>query len=355
MFEQAKCRQKVDYLITRISLLLAAAILIGAALADNAHSLDTDATADVTCSGVYVQGYNGFDAQILDGGTWAYRGIDLSGVPVPEYATVKCIEVEYLIIFSPEWNLVVELTDEDGTCIHRLWDHEGEGEGYILETESFTTCNGQFVKQKWWLRAKNDIGWGGGYIDEWTIKVYYGPPDNDDCPDAIPVTKAVPYEASTYNATGVDETSCGYEDTRDVWHSYTPDTTHPARISLAGSDFDTTLAVFASCAGAQLACNDNFGGTLQSQIEMDLTAETPYIIRVAGYNGAIGTYVLTVTNPCTLAPDFDHDCDVDLKDLREVALYWLQNQPSVNLAPLDNIIDFYDFAVLADQWGSYQP
>lgn len=31
-------------------------------------------------------------------------------------------------------------------------------------------------------------------------------------------------------------------------------------------------------------------------------------------------------------------------------LYWLKNEPSVNIAAPDDIIDFSDFAVLAEYW-----
>jgi hypothetical protein len=64
-------------------------------------------------------------------------------------------------------------------------------------------------------------------------------------------------------------------------------------ISLCGSSFDTTLAVFDSCGGIELACNDDYCA-LQSQLTIDLTAGQTYLIRVAGYNGQTGGYTLTL-------------------------------------------------------------
>jgi hypothetical protein len=52
----------------------------------------------------------------------------------------------------------------------------------------------------------------------------------------------------------------------------------------------------------------------------------------------------------TVAGDFDNDCDVDFEDLAELVLYWLEDEPSVNIAAPDDIIDFADYAVLAEKW-----
>lgn len=53
-----------------------------------------------------------------------------------------------------------------------------------------------------------------------------------------------------------------------------------------------------------------------------------------------------------LRADFNDDGIVDYYDLDTLTEYWLQNEPSVDVAPEtpDGIIDFLDFAVLADEW-----
>lgn len=130
-----------------------------------------------------------------------------------------------------------------------------------------------------------DIGWAGR--------------SNDDCINAIAVVEGVPYYGSTVGATGTEQSSCGYYDTADVWHSYTSASTGLVTISLAGSAFNTTLAVFDSCGGMELACNDDLCDNLYSQIKMNMTEGNTYLIRIAGYNGATGDYTLTVTSiPC---------------------------------------------------------
>jgi len=123
------------------------------------------------------------------------------------------------------------------------------------------------------------------------------PPLNDECVNAIPVLEAVPYEGSTHLATGIDESICGDNDTADVWHSYTPTSTGLVTISLCGSGFDTTLTVFDEYGGTELACTDD-SCDLQSEVCVSLNAGQSYIIRVAGFQGKTGRYVLTVTpNP----------------------------------------------------------
>jgi len=51
--------------------------------------------------------------------------------------------------------------------------------------------------------------------------------------------------------------------------------------------------------------------------------------------------------------DFDSDGDVDFTDLEELVDYWLQQEPSVDIAPLpsgDGIVNFKDTALLAGHW-----
>ena len=127
------------------------------------------------------------------------------------------------------------------------------------------------------------------------------PPPNDECANAIPVLEGVPYEGSTHLATGIDESVCGDNDITDVWHSYTPTSTGLVTISLCGSEFDTTLAVFDGCGGTELACTDD-SCDLQSEVCVSLNAGQSYIIRVAGFQGTTGSYVLTVTSNPPVPP-----------------------------------------------------
>lgn len=55
----------------------------------------------------------------------------------------------------------------------------------------------------------------------------------------------------------------------------------------------------------------------------------------------------------TSVADFNGDGKVDFKDFSQLALYWLQTEPSVDLAPkpsADGVVDFKDLAVFAQDW-----
>ena len=81
--------------------------------------------------------------------------------------------------------------------------------------------------------------------------------------------------------------------------------------STAGSAFDTVLYAQTTCGseGAEVACNDD-GEDLQSVIEFQATAGTPYFLVVDGYSSNYsGQYTLTVTEgPCD-APALVDGCD----------------------------------------------
>ncbi len=143
------------------------------------------------------------------------------------------------------------------------------------------------------------------------------PPTNDECIDAIAVTEAAPYLGSSAGASGTSTSSCGFGDTNDVWHSFTPTSSSTYSISLCGSAFDTTLAVYDGCGGTELACNDDFCG-IQSEVHLYLTGGYTYFIRVAGYYGLIGDYILTVTDMISPAND---EC-IDAIPVTEAAPYY---------------------------------
>jgi len=126
------------------------------------------------------------------------------------------------------------------------------------------------------------------------------PPSNDACTDCARVLTGVPYHGRTQAATGTDISSCGDNDTLDVWNCWTADCTGRVSITTCGSLFDTTLAVYDACGGHELACDDDgcpLSPGLRSMVTLDVTEGTTYSIRVAGYNGASGNYTLNV-EPC---------------------------------------------------------
>jgi hypothetical protein len=135
------------------------------------------------------------------------------------------------------------------------------------------------------------------------------PPANDNFAaaaslPALPTTQM----AVTLNATTepgeplVVDPSCGAAGGalgRTVWYTLTPGAATTVTVDTFGSGFDTVVAVYTGAALGSLtriACNDDVGGTVQSQISFTATAGTTYRLQVGGFNGAAGDLVVNVSS-----------------------------------------------------------
>ena len=117
------------------------------------------------------------------------------------------------------------------------------------------------------------------------------PINNDNCLDRKPILQDDLTPFSTVGATtdGPNPASC-VDINQDIWYNFTPLADDNYDISLCGSSYDTTLAVYLGCAcpvGADIACNDDFCG-LQSQVNVALVGGQCYKIRVGGFDTATG-------------------------------------------------------------------
>jgi hypothetical protein len=127
---------------------------------------------------------------------------------------------------------------------------------------------------------------------------------NDDCENYLEISDGS-YTNSTALATNDGSASCGLSDTApDVWYVYTPNAGGILEIDTCGSAYNTVLSIHTFCPGTdanELECNDDDdscgAGSLQSAISMPVTVGTPYLIRVAGYDGDSGDFTLNVTGP----------------------------------------------------------
>jgi hypothetical protein len=125
-----------------------------------------------------------------------------------------------------------------------------------------------------------------------TVVTGLGPPVNDDCSSPTPVL-AGSNPTNNLRATGSTTSGCGNNDTTDVWYSYQATTTGLVEARTCGALFDTTVAVYATCGGAALACNDNACG-LASRAQWNAVSGNTYLIRVAGNNATTGQYDLFI-------------------------------------------------------------
>lgn len=131
--------------------------------------------------------------------------------------------------------------------------------------------------------------------------------DNDDCANAKPVADVVnlPFDTSraTHDGRGVVMRS------PNLWYRYSPACTGVATVSLCGSEFDTTVAVYRGTEcypgpSRLIAANRNACG-FQSEVAFDAVAGQEYLIEVGGHGQAVGKGVLTLACEAVVNAQFD--------------------------------------------------
>lgn len=136
----------------------------------------------------------------------------------------------------------------------------------------------------------------------------YLTPQGETCHNAIELLTS--HGGCTTGRTADGTATCGNSNSSpDVWFTYTATCTGPHAFSTAGSSFDTVLSMYAACGGAQLGCNDDAGGLLTSRLTRDMVSGETIKLRVSGFNGASGRYILSVT---PLTPSND-SCDAAIE------------------------------------------
>jgi hypothetical protein len=138
-----------------------------------------------------------------------------------------------------------------------------------------------------------------------------GPTTRETAADNCAEAPTVDNGTHTYDtgAASNDHTgSCGASATAaDVWVRYVPSASGFATFSLCGNVGDTVLEVLDGCGGATLACNDDFCG-LQSQIILNVTAGSQYLVRVAGFNGGVVSGTMTISQETGGGANAADDC-----------------------------------------------
>lgn len=125
---------------------------------------------------------------------------------------------------------------------------------------------------------------------------FFGP-GNDDCQFAEPIGEVTNLPFNTTQASFDGQGL--YIISPNLWYLYTPSVAGRATVSLAGSQYDTMVAVYR---GAEVnpgqsrlvAFNDDFNG-LTSQVAFDAVAGQSYLIEVGGYDRWTGQGLLTVS------------------------------------------------------------
>jgi len=124
------------------------------------------------------------------------------------------------------------------------------------------------------------------------------PSSKDDCQNAKPVGDVKDLAFSTANATFDGPGLCMRSP--NIWYCYTATCTGNVTVSLAGSSYDTMLAVYDGCecyptASDLIECNDDAGGTYQSEVTFAATAASQYLIEIGGYGNEKGAGLMTIS------------------------------------------------------------
>jgi ELWxxDGT repeat protein len=211
----------------------------------------------------------------------------------------------------------------DGTNGSELWKSDGSSAGTVIVKDIYPGANGS----------------NPGYLTNVNGTLFFNATDgtngselwmdvsNDECQNAFQIYLNQIYYGSNYGDEGNDITSCAYNDFADVWYYFQPQVGGQYTISVSSDEFDTTLALFNACGGDELACNDDYNlQTTDSQVSLDMVKNKTYRIRVAGFDGEMGSFQLDVSaGACaelTLS-DLNGDCIVNMQDFAIMASEWL--------------------------------
>jgi hypothetical protein len=120
---------------------------------------------------------------------------------------------------------------------------------------------------------------------------------NGSCSGAIVITTATyTTTQSTLQADspGNPEPDCVGGFGHGVWYEFTAPQAGLLEVDTFGSDYDTGLALYTGSCGSltEVACNDDAGGLLTSQVIAPAAAGTTYFILAGGYDSDAGNLVL---------------------------------------------------------------
>jgi len=123
-------------------------------------------------------------------------------------------------------------------------------------------------------------------------------PANDNCANATPVGNVTDLAFDTTLATFDGPGGC--IESPNIWYVYTAAQSGGLTISLCGSSYDTTLAVYdgSDCPPKpedRIRCNDDFCGR-QSEVEFAVIAGNQYLIEIGGFGSNAGQGVMTISH-----------------------------------------------------------
>ena len=167
--------------------------------------------------GASVSGSNTGNVTIPDAGGYVSSTIAISSAPAG--SVVTSIDVYFKCTHTFSGDLTVDLNaDSTGSLGNRnLWNREGgSADNPTRTTTGITTFNGLSVNRTWYLYAKDFVAGDSGYIDEWTITVYYSNPVTPTISSVSPAQPVATGSSQAFTVTGADFSGTATVDLEDV-------------------------------------------------------------------------------------------------------------------------------------------
>jgi hypothetical protein len=121
-----------------------------------------------------------------------------------------------------------------------------------------------------------------------------GTPANDECSGAVPIGVGTLPHILTGTATTSAAPCSGMG--KDVWFSYTATCSQTTFTTCGVNGFDTVLALYESCGGAPILCDDDTCGS-GSSLSVATVAGQTYYLRLGGWFSNTGSTSLIVSAP----------------------------------------------------------
>jgi len=121
---------------------------------------------------------NSTNRAIPDNGGWVASIITISSLPAG--ATIVAIDVSYAVVHSYSQDLLLHLNvDAQGNegDVHLLTHEGGSNDNPSDIVSGITFFNGLSANRSFFLYARDTVALDSGYIDNWSIRVYYVTPD----------------------------------------------------------------------------------------------------------------------------------------------------------------------------------
>ncbi len=211
---------------------------------------------------------------------------------------------------------------DTGACYPKLGDiiEKNDDFGGFLQSQiTFqATAGNQYLFE---VLGYNSDEVGEGVLNISAAGVEPPTSNNDECYNAKPIGDVTNLPFDTTNATQDGPFRCMYSPNR--WYCYTASCTGEVTVSLAGSSYDTMLAVYDGCdcewlEDNMIECNDDTPDSRQSEIVFDSIAGNQYLIEVGGYGNETGLGLLSVNcDGVTPPPPSKDDCE-DAKTIGDI-------------------------------------